>query len=473
MLKKNLFRWTFPITVPLILSGCIDLQKDIQTATGYVAKSLCSSMYVSGKSYKQTRKEDIADFPYVIATHNASSKVVTATFMGTVRHAVYREGLGCTQAIGLSVNELRDQLLEPLPVPEPPESNAFWPEGIQAAPALEYVDIESIENSIDTHFKINDQYRINKTRAVVVVHNGRIISERYSEDVTKDTPQLSNSMTKMLTGTLVGMLQDEGRLQTSQLAAVDQWQVPGDPRGTITIENLLELRSGMKWNEDGSTSGATDLSYMLFGIAEGAEYAANKELVNAPGAHFQYSSGTSRILSSIVKDAIGGSQYDYFSYVREQLFIPLGMRNTVIEADASGTFQGGTRAFATPRDWAKFGLLFQQGGQWQGQQLISQEWIDYATTPISSWTRDEGTIYHGRHWWLNRSPELDDAGNSVLTFPKIPEDVFYARGAGDQYVVIFPSNNLVVVRMGYSPDGGALDQMGEMLGEIYEAVIED
>lgn len=441
----------------LSLAGCFGLDDDIETATGFVAQSICSGMYISGKTYSQARREDAPDFGYVFATSDDSRRQVTASFLGVTRRSVWRDGLGCTLDIGVSADELRRQVATPVAKAPQPDPTVPWPQGNAVSAPVDGVDLDTVQRAVEPLFTLNVDEGKTLTQGVAVIHDGRLIYERYAgSGGNGNTPLLTNSMTKMLTGTLVGMMLAEGRLTLDAPAPVAEWANSADPRHAITLKNLLEMRSGLTWQEDASTSHASVLSAMLFNSYDAAARAANQPLESAPDAGFKYSTGTSTLLARLVRDAEGGSQHDRLSLVQRRLFVPLGMANSVIEPDASGTFLGGTRTFSTARDWARFGQLFLNRGQWNGQTLVSPDWIDYATTPVSSWPRPDGILHHGRHWWLNRGPDSGTSIPAPLSMPDLPADMYFARGMGENYLLIFPTQKLLVVRLGYTPARGSL-----------------
>jgi CubicO group peptidase (beta-lactamase class C family) len=259
------------------------------------------------------------------------------------------------------------------------------------------------------------------TRAVVVVHHGRIVAERYAPGFDQHTRLTGWSMTKGITNALIGILVGQGRLNVAEYAPVDIWQE--DERGKITIENLLRMNTGLKWWE--FYGGPSDATRMLYKEKDMGEYAMRSKLSQKPGEVFHYSSGTVNILSSIIRRTVGDSGYYRFPY--EQLFYRIGMYSAVLEPDAGGTFVGSSYCYATARDWARFGLLYLQDGVWNGQRVLPAGWVEF--------TR-RGEEY-GALWWLNRNGR----------HPHIPKDCYGCEGYEGQYIWVIPSDGLVVVRM--------------------------
>jgi CubicO group peptidase (beta-lactamase class C family) len=241
---------------------------------------------------------------------------------------------------------------------------------------------------------------------------------------------------------LVGIRILEGKLALHAPAPVPEWSGEGDPRTTITLDQLLRMSSGLAFSEVYEDYNS-DVVTMLFKRGDAGGYAAAKPLAHTPDTHWYYSSGTTNLVSRIVRDTFEGDQAAYFAFPRRALFERIGMRSAVIEPDASGTFVGSSFMFATARDWARFGLLFLQDGVWQGERLLPEGWVRYGTTPTP--LAPQGR--YGAHWWLNAG-DPDDP--SDRPWPDLPRDAFAASGFEGQYVLVIPSRQLVLVRLGLS-----------------------
>jgi CubicO group peptidase (beta-lactamase class C family) len=222
---------------------------------------------------------------------------------------------------------------------------------------------------------------------------------------------------------------------------VPEWRGPGDPRAAITLDQLLRMSSGLSFGE--TKDGDSDMVTMLFDRGDTAAYAAAKPLEHPPDSHWQYSSGTANIVSRILRHSFEGDQRAYFRFPRHALFDRIGMGSAVIEPDASGSFVASSFMFATARDWARFGLLFLEGGVWQGERILPAGWVAYSTTPTPRAPQGR----YGAHWWLNAG-EPDDP--SDRPWPDMPTDTFSTRGHEGQEVVVVPSRELVLVRLGQS-----------------------
>ena len=285
-----------------------------------------------------------------------------------------------------------------------------------------------------------------ETRAAIVLHDGRMIAERYAPGYHENTRFISWSMAKTVTAVMIGMLIADGRLQLDQPAPIPAWQRPGDPRGEVTLRQLLQMRSGLRHTEAGDPIYESSEVRMLFldGRDNMAAWAEAQPLEAEPGRQWEYSSNTTVILADIATRALTPStdpaqrRRAMADFLRSRLFEPAGMTSALPEFDRSGTLIGGSLIHATARDWAKFGELLRNGGAVKGAQLVPRAWIEFMTTPNP---RNPG---YGAQTWLNR-PQSD---SGKPEFPGAPASVFAAQGHLGQYVVIAPRQQLTVVRLG-------------------------
>jgi CubicO group peptidase (beta-lactamase class C family) len=292
-----------------------------------------------------------------------------------------------------------------------------------------------------------------ETRAVLVLHKGRIVAERYAPGYHENTRFVSWSMAKTVTGLMIGMLVADGRLRLDESAPVPVWQRPGDPRGEITLRQLLQMRSGLKHDETSDPIYATDTVRMLFldGRDDMAAYAEAQPLEAEPGRMWEYSTATSVILCDIAARALAQNDTPderrraVGDYLRNRLFEPLGMRSALPEFDARGTLIGSSLIHANARDWAKLGEFMRVRGAARGAQLVPQSWIAFMTAPAP---RNPG---YGAQTWLNRP----QAESGKQQFPGAAQSVFSLNGHLGQYVVVSPGQELTVVRLGNTGDSNA------------------
>ena len=275
---------------------------------------------------------------------------------------------------------------------------------------------------------------IGEQQTLVIVHRGRLVFERYGEGFGPDVTTRSWSMAKSVTQALAGFAVMDGKLDIRAPAAVPEWREPGDPRAAITPDQLLRMASGLRWAEVYLPDQPSDVIPMLFGEgqADTARFAASFPLAHAPDEAFYYSSGTTNIVSRLVADAIGAHGEAFHAFMRERLFDPLGMGSADPRFDAAGTFIGSSYCFCTPRDFAKFGLLYLRGGVWDDRRLLPRSWIDYART---HWGTDPESGPYSAHWWIG----LAGPGS------------FSANGFEGQFIVCCPDRDLILVRNGVTP----------------------
>jgi CubicO group peptidase (beta-lactamase class C family) len=268
-------------------------------------------------------------------------------------------------------------------------------------------------------------------------------------------------MTKSVINALIGILVGQGKLSLEKQSLLPEWCKPGDPRADITLDQLLRMISGMTFIED-HTDPLEDVIFMLLGTGDTASYGASKPLEAEPGSKWYYSSGTTNILSKIIRIALDGSETDYFSFPHHALFNRIGMHSAVIEPDAAGTFIGSSFMYATARDWARFGLLYIQNGIWQGKRILPEGWVEYSLTPTHQSVSGE----YGAHFWLKVPSYYKSRTNKKRS---LPSDTCFAAGHEGQFVTIIPSRKLVIVRLGLSRLPGAWDHES-FIAQILEAV---
>jgi CubicO group peptidase (beta-lactamase class C family) len=299
------------------------------------------------------------------------------------------------------------------------------------------VNYEGINAAVNNAFDETNPAKPKNTMAVLILYDGKIIAERYADGITKDTPLTGWSMTKSLTNGLIARLVYEGKLKIEDPAPVAEWQA--DERKNITINNLLQASTGLVWSE--SYFGPGHFHNMFMHSDDKAGYAVAQKLKYPIGSQWEYSSGTSNILSKIIRQTVGDENYPRYAY--ENLFYKLGMQHTIIEPDASGTFVGSSYGYASARDWARFGLLFLNDGMWNGERILPEGWAKYSSTPAPAAPIGE----YGAQFWLNAGAK-DNPANCY--HPGVPNEEYGAEGFEEQHVWLIPSKKLVIVRLGIS-----------------------
>lgn len=306
---------------------------------------------------------------------------------------------------------------------------------------------------------------VQETRAVIVMQGGRVIAQRYAPGYHENTRFVSWSMAKSITAVMIGMLVSDGRLRLDEPAPIPAWQRPGDPRGDITLRQLLQMRSGLRHAEAILPPYESDEVRMLFldGRDAMARYAEDQPLQYEPGRKWVYSSATSVILADLAARVLTPApdpesrRHAVAEYLRTRLFEPVGMRTMLPEFDASGTLIGGSLIHGTTRDWARFGEFLRNRGSVAGAQLVPRQWIDFMVKPSPR------EAQYGAQIWLNRTPT---SGAPVLFPERGPRDLFACLGHLGQYVLVSPSRRLVVVRLGKTQEdklGPVTERMGNLV----------
>jgi CubicO group peptidase (beta-lactamase class C family) len=278
--------------------------------------------------------------------------------------------------------------------------------------------------------------------ATLVLHDGAIVAEQYGPTADVDTPLISWSMAKSFTQALVSICIDRGLLELKQPAPVAAWA--GDERRHITIEHLLQMRSGLSWREEYVEAEGSDVIEMLFGsgMPDTAAFAASFPLTHPPGTNWLYSSGTTNILARIVGDVVGGGEAGFDAFVHEALLDPLGMSGSTLRYDPSGTFVGSSFVYSPARDFAGFGELYRRDGMWNGRQILSPVWCDRAGRDMPVAVAPAETYGYSDHWWT-----WGRAG-----FP----GTFAAMGYEGQRIIVSPARRLVVVQLSKNPEENRL-----------------
>ncbi len=395
--------------------------------TGFAAKNLASGIFVAERTQESLESEDLNFSLVGLASSKVDydNKIVYSDFYGFGKQkAIFREGLGvCLEEKGKYPEVANQQQI----LDKAPQwfNTEYWPKGKKIRDNLsEVFDVDKLNKAFDETFKQDGN-----TRSLIVCYDTLAFVERYADGFTKDTKILGWSMSKSITNAMVGVLSRKGKIDINQAAPIEEWQ--NDSRKNITTRSLLNMCSGLKWTEDyGDISEAT---IMLYERSNHAQYAIAQPAEFAPDSVWEYSSGSSNILTEIVKRTINNNE-KYWQFPYQEIFYKISMFNTLMEADASGNFVGSSYTYASTRDWARFGLLYLNKGIWFGDTILNPSWVKFTHTAAPNSNGD-----YGAQFWLNQSGrELPDA----------PKDIYFADGYQGQRVYIIPSKKLVIVRMG-------------------------
>ncbi len=400
--------------------------------SGYSAKNMSSSVFVAERTLEITDKQDNNFSPIDLAKDkvNFEDKSATASVYGFMgRKAIYREGLGSVLIFDDFNKDT--QFLVPKRTNITPNLPYPYGNGAQKDTVFSVINYDELQLAVSNAFDTNDEY-IKKTRAVVVIYKDQIIAEKYADGFNKDSKILGWSMTKSITSAVLGILEKQGKINVNQKNLFPEWEE--DERSKITLNNLLQMNSGLEWDEDYNTM--SDVTKMLFLEKDMTQTQLQKPLTGEPNNSWNYSSGTSNLVSGFIRNQFKTHQ-EYLDFWYAELIDKIGMNSMLIETDLTGNYAGSSYGWATPRDWAKFGLLYLHKGNWNGEQILNETWVDYTATP----TNDSNGEY-GAHFWLN-------AGGA---YPNAPKDIFSCNGYQGQRVFIIPSKEMIIVRMGLSED---------------------
>jgi CubicO group peptidase (beta-lactamase class C family) len=417
-----------------------------KVVTGFIANVLCSETFVSGQLPEKILAETTDAMPgaNLIAWAmnyrvDRTRRDVTVSLFGLGKsHAVYREGLGCYLDHGDAVADV-----------SMPAADLKQPALLSdiAGPAVVASATPQLASALDRAFAEPEQPPHRHTRAVVVVKDGHVVAERYADGFGIDTPILGFSSTKSVISALTGILVRKGVLTLDQPAPVAAWQGTGDPRSAITVDHLLRHTAGLAIGSslEASLGAAFEpVNRMKFMESDMAGYAESIELATPPGSAWNYNDGNFIILSHLIRNAAGGMAADVVRFARQELFAPLGMRNVTIEFDASGNLEGSSQMLASARDWARFGMLYLNDGVVGGKRILPDGWVNYSASPTkNAW------VGYGAGFWTNLG---DSFGATYRVEHGWPRDAFFAKGTIGQYVIIIPSEKLVIVRLGRSPN---------------------
>ena len=408
---------------------------------GFGAKSLCSCVYVGGRTTESVLANELASFPISIGTFELDqedSSAYGAVFGLLKAKAIFRKGLGCTLIRELTEFEIRARL-PGLDIKRPVLSDTLaWPIGSGTIGSIpNEIDYTALHHVLINIFEDKGAAHDMNTRAIVVIYKGKLIAETYADGFDKNSVFTGWSMTKSMTNAMLGVMVRQERLNIYEPANVPEWSASNDPRRKITIDQLLRMSSGLHWEENYTKS--SNATNMLYKKANMGLEAIIQPLQYNPDEMWYYSSGTSNLLSRLIRHTLGDTRYYQFPYI--EIFYKLGMRTAVIETDASGTFTGSSYMWASARDWARLGLLYLNDGIWNSSRILPDDWVDYSTTPTPKAPMGE----FGAHFWLNAG-ETDVPENR--SWPDVPEDTYSMNGYEGQRVIIIPSVNMVIVRLG-------------------------
>lgn len=410
--------------------------------SGFSAKSMASGHFIDNRSQEMIEKGD-NDINMIDLARNKiedMGKFAAASVYGLKeRKAIYREGLGATL-----ISDDFD-VSKPYEVPKRTKlnNNLPFPYGNKKPKDTIFSNVDytklnaavanAFDKNGDSSLKGEPAKQIQKrTRSLLVIYKDKIIAEKYDVGFDKNSKILGWSMTKSITSAMFGILQKQGKYDIYHPAPIAEWQ--NDERKKITTNDLLHMNSGLEWEE--KYDKICDATKMLFQAENMCRVQLEKPAAFNPNKHWNYSSGTTNLLSGILRQQFKTHQ-EYLDFWYSALIDKIGMNSMVIETDMAGNYVGSSYGWATTRDWSKFGLLYLHKGNWNGEQILDESWVKYTATPTNT-----SNGRYGAHFWLNASGH----------FPDVPRDMYYCSGFQGQMVAIIPSLDLVIVRMGLKED---------------------
>lgn len=433
----RLAAWALSLLALIVLVGAswliVSPPALLSVGSGYAAKIVCSSVFVSGRDPAQVLAEDVQapGHPLLKLMRqdvDLAGKTVTTHLLGLFApgYAAWHEGFGCSSVpdgdFRAAHQAVSDVALPKLPAADPAIA---WPDGEAVTPD------ESLSPLL-----ADGSLAGPGLRAIVVVHEGRIVAEAYGEGFAATTPLLGWSMTKSVNAALIGRLMQAGALSLEMKGLFPEWRA--DARSEITLAQLLAMESGLAFNE--GYGDVADVTRMLFLEPDMTRFVLSLPLEANPGEKFNYSSGTAMLLSRLWMGVLGGRS-QALSFPAKALFAPLGMASAVMEPDETGIFVGSSYMYATARDWARFSLFLLDDGVWKGSRLLPAGFVGAMATP----TKASGGAYSRMQTWTM------GPGRESDTDYGLPDDTFWVLGHDGQSAAIIPSRKLAVIRLGLTP----------------------
>ena len=414
--------WVIALIAALFVGGWLYVSQStwgriyLPSGAGLTAKQACSLTFVSGLDPERAQTDYIDPLlgpakSLISLEVDRSARRTTSAIFGLFyrQTAVFRDGLGCTL-----VHD-PDQFDADLTVPMPPPSTLME---IDTAWRDAHFDADALDAALDAAFTEDGR----NTLAALVLHDGRLVAERYADGVDARSPLLGWSMTKSTAVTFAGVLVERGLIDmraeglSPDLNAVD--------RPDITLDDMLRMTGGLDGFE--LNNGHDPNSEMLMTQADMAAYAASRNKLHEPGEEWSYQSVNTILAGAAMEEFMGDTLTDRVETLRAWLFEPLGMNSVVFEPDQSGTLQWSSYMYATAQDWARLGQLYLDNGRVGDAQIIPPNWLTYVGTPTVDW--------YGSGFWLN--------------IEGLPSDTVAMQGFQGQHGFVIPSEDLVIVRMG-------------------------
>jgi CubicO group peptidase (beta-lactamase class C family) len=470
------------LVLPLSLSPAIAQQPDdfdyfqanrIMIRNGVQALITCNGLFTSNRTLERVFDQELAILEEPVGSPRGGDYVIDnegrtiavgGNESGPVMRAAYREGVGCVlMSPDQSFDDIDSLPTLDLPYPDMDPATTPWPNGdlVEDKGLPAGVNARALESASEWAF--NRPNPEQDTLSLMVIYKGDIIHERYADGVDMNTRTRTWSTAKSITATLIGMLVDEGRMSLDEPLGLD-WlpAVPSpetDPRDAITLRHVLNMSTGL-YPVDGngpSMYATTGSGLAYWAGASSNEGARRRGLIREPGTYWDYENYDTLLAVIAMKKALGDYQ-TYFEFPRRRLFDKIGMRNTLASTDRFGDFILSSQIYTNARDLARIGLLYLQGGVWDGERLISEDWIEFVTTPAPA-SAPNGNNYGGQFWLVP-----DDRND-------VPRSTYSTSGNRGQYVIVVPTHDTVIVRRGLDYGGQGFDRWG-LAREVLKAIPE-
>jgi CubicO group peptidase (beta-lactamase class C family) len=460
MTRKKVFYGILIFFLAVLTVAAVYLNSLLPIITGYAAKKMCSSVFISERKPEEVKASDL-NFSFIKFTKNIvnyDDKSVTSRFLWGKSKAIYRDGFGSTLLRGVDEETFRKIKFPADIKPGYSQDTIKWPLGNVLEDTVKTGINQTELDKISKRLIDEDGYN-GTAFAFLVLHKGIPVFEAYRDQFNPTTRFLSWSISKSIINAMVGILVKEGKMDISKPADIEEWK--GDERSRITLNDLLQMQSGLKWNED--YGNRSNINVMLHFESDMGKYAYDQPLEYPAGTHYYYSSGTANIVSYLIRKQFSDDSL-YYSFAYSSLFNKIGMPDAIFEVDPTGAFVGSSYLYATARDYARFGLLYLNDGIFNGQRILPEGWVKYSRTPASKSKGEYGALF-----CLNMIKTMSPSPEDEF-YSSAPEDMFFCDGHDGQEIFLLPSQNLVVVVLGFSPSSnGGMDFDG-LLKDILGAL---
>lgn len=436
---------------------------------GVQAILTCNGLFTSDRTLEQVFDQELKYLKNPVGTAKGGdyfidwekkAVAIGSEDNGPVMRAVFRNGIGCViMSPDQSFDDIPDLPAQTLPELETDAESIAWPQGdrIDNNVKFDEVDYERLLKASEWAFDRETEEQV--TLSLLIIYKGQIIHERYAPGVEMNTKTRTWSTAKSIAATLVGILVDQGKLQLDEplgLEWLPEAPLPEmDPRKEITLRDALQMSSGLYPVDNSRMEYATGSGMAYWAGASSSKGARNRALIRKPGTVWDYENYDCLLAVMAMRKELGDPKI-YHEFPRKALFDKIGMHNTLASMDRFGDFIFSSQVYTNARDLGRLGLLYLNGGVWNGEQIISEEWIEFVTSPAPS-TSDSGNFYGGQ-WWL----VPDDRRN-------VPRTAYSTAGNRGQYTIVVPSHDLVIVRRGLDYGKQGFDRW-DLAREVLKAI---